>query len=269
MRLSKRLRRVGPVQSTLAWLAAQYIRLLFLTTQWTVVCPPETEKCLAKGRPFIACFWHGRMIMMRAALPRGTTMHVLISEHRDGQLISRALADLGVATVSASSRRGGAAALRSMSGLLDRGESVGITPDGPRGPRMRAKPGAIKAAQLSGVPVLPVSGAVGRRRILGSWDSFCLALPFSRGVIQWGDPIEVPRQADDAELERLRLRLEDRLNHLTTEADKRFGQPEILPAAETPARTGLAATGPVPVNSDPADPDPADSEENRARHASA
>jgi hypothetical protein len=139
---------------------------------------------------------------------------------------------------------------------------------------MRAKPGAIKAAQLSGVPVLPVSGAVGRRRILGSWDSFCLALPFSRGVIQWGDPIEVPRQADDAELERLRLRLEDRLNHLTTEADKRFGQPEILPAAETPARTGLAATGPVPVNSDPADPDPADpdpadSEENRARHASA
>ena len=83
MRLSKRLRRAAPVQSILAWLTAQYIRLLFLTTQWTVICPPETERCLAKGRPFIACFWHGRMIMMRAALPRGTTMHVLISEHSD------------------------------------------------------------------------------------------------------------------------------------------------------------------------------------------
>jgi hypothetical protein len=139
---------------------------------------------------------------------------------------------------------------------------------------MRAKPGAIKAAQLSGVPVLPVSGAVGRRRILGSWDSFCLALPFSRGVIQWGDPIEVPRQADDAELERLRLRLEDRLNHLTNEADRRFGQSEILPAAETPARTGSAATGPVPVTSNPADSASADSasadsDEDRARHARA
>ncbi len=264
MRPSKRLLRSRPVQSTLAWLVAQYIRLLFLTTQWTVVCPPETQRCLAKGRPFIACFWHGRMIMMRAALPRGITMHVLISEHRDGQLISRALAYLGVATVAASSRRGGAAALRSMSGLLDRGESVGITPDGPRGPRMRAKPGAIKAAQLSGVPVLPVSGAVGRRRILRSWDSFCLALPFSRGVIQWGEPIEVPRQADDAELERLRLRLEDDLNQLTAEADQRFGQTTIAPAAVTPA-----AAGPAPADSPPADSPPADSGKDRARHARA
>ena len=249
MSTGKRLLHSEPVQSVLAWLAAQYIRLLFLTTQWTVVCPPETERCLAKGRPFIACFWHGRMIMMRAALPRGITMHVLISEHRDGQLISRALADLGVATVGASSRRGGASALRGMCRLLAQGENVGITPDGPRGPRMRAKGGAIKVAQLSGIPILPVSGAVGRRRILGSWDSFCLALPFSRGIIQWGEPIEVPRHADDAELERLRRLLEDHLNRLTAEADRRFGQPAIAPAAETPA--------------------PADSSEDRARHARA
>ncbi len=238
MSAGKRLLRSEPVQSALAWLAAQYIRLLFLTTQWTVVCPPETAQCLAHGRPFIACFWHGRMIMMRAALPRGTTMHVLISEHRDGQLISRALADLGVATVSASSRRGGAAALRAMCRLLGRGENIGITPDGPRGPRMRAKAGAIKTAQLSGVPILPVSGAVGRRRILASWDSFCLALPFSRGIIQWGEPIQVPRDSDAAEAERLRLLLEDRLNNLTAEADRRFGQAAITPAAETPAAAG-------------------------------
>jgi lysophospholipid acyltransferase (LPLAT)-like uncharacterized protein len=204
------------------------------------------------------------MIMMRAALPRGITMHVLISEHRDGQLISRALTSLGVATVVASSRDGGAAALRSMHRLLAGGESVGITPDGPRGPRMRAKPGAIKAAQLSGVPILPVSGAVGRRRILGTWDSFCLALPFSRGVIQWGEPIEVPRHADDAELERLRLRLEDHLNRLTAEADRRFGQAAIAPAAEAPA-----ATGPAPADSGPADSGPADSGKDRARHARA
>jgi lysophospholipid acyltransferase (LPLAT)-like uncharacterized protein len=249
MKPTKRLLRSGPVQSVLAWLSAQYIRLLFLTTQWTVICPPETERCLAKAQPFIACFWHGRMIMMRAALPRGITMHVLISEHRDGQLISRALADLGVATVAASSRRGGAAALRSMYRLLARGENVGITPDGPRGPRMRAKAGAIKAAQLSGAPILPVSGAVGRRRILRSWDRFCLALPFSRGVIQWGQPIQVPRDADVDQVERLRRLLEERLNGLTAEADRRFGQAEIAPGAEIPV--------------------PSDSGGDRARHARA
>jgi lysophospholipid acyltransferase (LPLAT)-like uncharacterized protein len=250
----KRLFRSGPVQSILAWLAAQYIRLLLLTTQWTVICPPETERCLAKGQPFIACFWHGRLIMMRAALPRGITMHVLISEHRDGQLISRALADLGVATVGASSRRGGASALRSLCRLLARGENVGITPDGPRGPRMRAKAGAIKAAQLSGIPILPVSGAVGRRRILGSWDSFCVALPFSRGVIQWGEPIRVPRDAGKAETERLRLLLEERLNGLTADADRRFGQTAIVPAPEATPE---------------ADPEAADRDEDRTRHARA
>ncbi len=258
MSAGKRLLRSEPVQSALAWLAAQYIRLLFLTTKWTVVCPPETARCLANGRPFIACFWHGRMIMMRAALPRGITMHVLISEHRDGQLISRALADLGVATLSASSRRGGAAALRAMCRLLGQGKNIGITPDGPRGPRMRAKAGAIKTAQLSGVPILPVSGAVGRRRILASWDSFCLALPFSRGVIQWGEPIQVPRDADKTETERLRLLLEDRLNSLTAEADRRFGQAEIAPAA-APDAMGPAETGTGPTDRD----------EDRARHARA
>lgn len=254
MNAGKRLLRSEPVRSALAWLAAQYIRLLFLTTQWTVVCPPETAQCLANGRPFIACFWHGRMIMMRAALPRGTTMHVLISEHRDGQLIARALADLGVATVGASSRGGGGAALRSMCRLLARGENIGITPDGPRGPRMRAKAGAIKAAQLSGFPILPVSGAVGRRRILGSWDSFCLALPFSRGVIQWGEPIEIPRDAGKDAAERLRLQLEERLNGLTAEADRRFGQATIAPDTETPVPGGSAPAGPG---------------EDRARHARA
>ena len=95
---------------------------------------------------------------------------------------------------------------------------------------MRAKAGAIKAAQLSGAPILAVTGAVSRRWLLGSWDRFCLALPFSQGVILWSKPITVPREADDVELERLRLLLEDRLNTLTAEADRRCGQAAVEPA---------------------------------------
>lgn len=228
------------VQSTLAWLIACYIRLLYLTTRWQIDCPPATKQVLDRGQPVVGCFWHGRMIMMRAALPRGMTIHIMISEHRDGQLISRAVANLGVLTVSASSKRGGASALRATQRLLTTGKSVAITPDGPRGPRMRAKMGAIKAAQLSGAPILPISGTVSRRRILSSWDRFCLALPFSRGLILWGEPIEVPRHATSEELESLRRLLEDRLNALTAEADRRLGQAAIEPAAveaETGGRT--------------------------------
>ncbi len=232
MSLGKRLLRSEPGQSTFAWLAASYIRLLYRTTQWTVVRPPSTERLLACGRPYIACFWHGRLLLMRGAQPSGANFHVLISEHPDGVLISRAVAALGTKTVAGSSKRGGVAALRSLQRLLARGESVAITPDGPRGPRMRAKAGAIKAAQLSGVPILPVSGAIARRRVLDTWDRFCLAPPLGRGVILWGEPIEVPRAADETEIERLRLMLEDRLNDLTAEADRRFGQAAIEPATD-------------------------------------
>ncbi|MFQ5775326.1 MAG: lysophospholipid acyltransferase family protein [Kiloniellaceae bacterium] len=231
MNLAKRALKSEAVQAPLTRLVSAYLRVVYMTTQWTVVRPPAIQDLQAKDRPFIACFWHGRLVIMRAALPRGATIHMLISEHRDGVLISRAVAHLGVHTVTASSKRGGLVALRSIQRLLAEGRSVGITPDGPRGPRMRAKPGAIKAAQLSGAPILPVSGAVSRRRVLRSWDRFCLALPFSRGVIFWGEPIEVPREADEADLERLRSLLEERLNALTAEADRHFGQPLIEPAA--------------------------------------
>ncbi len=235
MRPLKRLLRSEPFQAALAWLAAGYYRLVYRTTQWTVVCPPASERLLASGHAFVGCFWHGRMLVIRAAIPRDTTMHMLVSGHRDGMLIARAVANLRVRTVAGSSKRGGISAMRGMQRLLAEGERVAITPDGPRGPRMRAKPGAIKAAQLAGVPLVPASAAVSRRYVLRTWDRFCLALPFSRGVVLWGEPIEVPAEADEAELERLRLLLEARLNELTTEADRRFGQPLIEPAAERPA----------------------------------
>ncbi len=219
-----------PAQTLLVRLAAIYLHLVYRTISWVTVQPPLTRGLIAKGHPYIACFWHGRMVMMRAAMPRGATIHILISQHRDGVLISRAAAQLGVRTVTGSSKSGGAVALRNMQRLLSEGQCVAVTPDGPRGPRMRAKMGAIKAAQISGAAILPLSGSVSRRRILGSWDRFCLALPFARGVIFWGEPIYVPAEAGPAELERLRILLEQRLNSLTAEADRHFGQPEILPA---------------------------------------
>ncbi len=232
MTLSKRILKSRTVQALLVWLAAMYLHLVYRTTKWVTVQPPTTRDLIAKEFPFIACFWHGRMVMMRAAMPRGATIHILISQHRDGVLISRAAAQLGVRTVTGSSKSGGAVALRTMQRLLAEGQCVAVTPDGPRGPRMHAKMGAIKAAQISGAAILPLSGAVSRRRIMGSWDRFCLALPFARGVIFWGEPIYVPAEADSAELERLRKFLEQRLNTLTMEADRHFGQPETLPAVE-------------------------------------
>jgi lysophospholipid acyltransferase (LPLAT)-like uncharacterized protein len=227
----KRILKSKPMQFVLAWAASLYLRLVFWTVRWEIVAPASTQRLLAEPGPLIACFWHGRMMMMRAGMPRQYPIHILISEHRDGLLISRALRSLDVHTVSRARRRGGQTALRAMLRLLADGGRIGITPDGPRGPRMRAKAGAIKTAQLSGVPLIPASGAVNRRLLLGSWDRFCLAFPFSRGIILAGEPIDVPREASAVELEKLRKLLEDRLNALTAEADRHFGQPTVEPAA--------------------------------------
>ncbi len=231
MSLSKRLLRATPVRLALAGAASLYMRLVLLTARWERVMPAATQRLVDERLPLICCFWHGRLMMMPLALPRRTTIHVLISAHRDGLLIARAVRGLGIHTVASRRRPGGQSALRSMLRLLSEGRWVGITPDGPRGPRMRAKAGAIKAAQLSGAPLVPASGAASRRRLLHTWDRFCVALPFARYTILIGEPIHVPREASEAELERLRLHLEAQLNALTAEADRRFGQPTVEPAA--------------------------------------
>jgi len=228
--LTKRILRSQPVQTGLAHAAGLYLRLVHATTRWTIECPPATRALVDNRQPFIACFWHGRLGIMRGGLPPGMHLYVLISGHRDGRLIARAVARLGVTPVHGSSRRNGTAAVLAIVQLLRRGEVVGITPDGPRGPRMRAKPGAIKAAQLAGVPLVPITAALSRQRILGTWDRFCLGLPFGRGLVVWGEPIVVPRRADAASLEAIRRDLEERLNALTTAADRRFGHAEVAPA---------------------------------------
>jgi lysophospholipid acyltransferase (LPLAT)-like uncharacterized protein len=128
---------------------------------------------------------------------------------------------------------------------LKRGEYMGITPDGPRGPRMRAAPGATAAARLSGAVLLPVSYSAARRRVLNSWDRFVVPLPFSRGIIRLGTAIEVPRDADEAQLEATRHRLESELISLTTALDTELGVDPVDPAPEISAADShdLAAKG--------------------------
>ncbi|MEQ8936955.1 MAG: hypothetical protein RIE56_14285, partial [Amphiplicatus sp.] len=91
--------------------------------------------------------------------------------------------------------------------------------------------GIVTIARLAGAPVIPVSFGAARRRVLNTWDRFVLALPFSRGVIVWGDPVSVPRDADEYGLEEARRRIEDAINAVTDEADILCGCAPVEPAA--------------------------------------
>lgn len=231
MGLVKRLGRSAGLRDTLCWLTAQYIRLVFLTGRWEVVGGEIPARLWDAGQPFILAFWHGRLLMMPEIWRRDVPIHMLISQHRDGELIARTVGHFGIRWLAGSTSRGGMAALRAMVKLLKGGQCVGITPDGPRGPRMRASAGIVGAARLSGCPVIPATFAAARRRALGSWDRFVVALPFSRGVFLWGQPIAVPADADAAALEGYRLRIEAAMNALCAEADRRMGCAPVEPAA--------------------------------------
>ena len=241
----RRLLKSQAARDALPWIVARFIRLARLTTRFSERGREVPDAYWRAGKPFILTFWHGRMMLMAPVWPAGTPMHMLISHHRDGEYIARAMGMLGIGTVRGSSNNGGTAALRRMLKAMEAGDCVGITPDGPAGPRMRASSGIIAAARLGGVPIIPVTFSVARCRILGSWDRFMLAWPFTRGVYLWGQPIHVPRDADPAAQEAARLAVENALNAITAEADRLMGVPAVAPdpapeALPAPSLAGVA-----------------------------
>jgi lysophospholipid acyltransferase (LPLAT)-like uncharacterized protein len=217
------------VQAVLARLISWLLRFIHGASRWTIVGGEHLEELRQKRAGFIAGFWHGRIMMMRFLWREATPFHILISPHRVGRLIAQAIAHLGVGAVAGSTTRGGAQGLRDVVKRLRAGDPIGITPDGPRGPRMRAKPGIAAAAALAQCPVLPVAYGVRRRRIARSWDSMLIPFPFNSGVYVIGAPIH---PAPGEEIEALRLRIEAAMNAVTAEADRLCAAPAILPAPE-------------------------------------
>ncbi len=250
MALGKRVARSRLGRAVLIWLFVRFVRLVFATNRWQTVGREDADAMLGVGQPFIAAFWHGRLMMAPHCWQAEATIHVIISRHRDGENIARAVRHLGVAAIRGSTTRGGTAAIRSSLRLLKKGGYLGITPDGPRGPRMRAQPGIIALARLSGAPIVPITFAVSRRKVANSWDRFVIALPFGRGVVLWGPPFYVAADADKAALEEARQTLEERLNALTAEADRMVGTEPVEPAGEAARakgeRSGAAAAAARP-----------------------
>ncbi len=172
------------------------------------------------GENIIACFWHGRLLAMPFAY-RGNRVKVLISRHTDGELIARVISYFGIGAVRGSAGKEGAfSSFREMIAELAAGTNIGITPDGPKGPRHRVKQGIIELARISGRPIVPVTYAASKKKVFKSWDGFVLPYPFSTILYVWGDPIYVPRSARGEALERERLNLERSMVALTEAADR-------------------------------------------------
>ena len=200
------------------------LRLLALTIRKEIRHAERPEECWSRRQYFIAAFWHQRLLMM-PFLPRQGRVGMMISRHRDGEFIARAVKWLGIDSVRGSTTRGGAQALRGMARFYESGGNLAITPDGPQGPRHRVQRGVVELARLTSAPILPVAYAASRKKVFNSWDHFILPLPFSRVVYIWGEPIFIPRDLSEEELEEKRLLVEERLRGITAEADASFTAP--------------------------------------------
>jgi len=231
MKFHKKILKTAAARAILCWVGATYIRLVHATSRWSVTGGDIPARLWAKNTPFIVVFWHGRMLMTPYAWKRDHAIAILHSAHGDGALIGQLSAHFDGRTIVGSSSRGGARAVREVVSSLQAGVCCAITPDGPRGPRMVAQSGVVTIARLAGVPVVPLAYGSSRGRLLGSWDRFLVALPFSRGVFVWGEPIEIAADADRQEQRVALAKIETSLNDLTQEADRLTGRVPVEPAA--------------------------------------
>ena len=164
------------------------------------------------NQPVIFCLWHNRLaISMLVHRRHPRKLAALVSASKDGALLAAVLGRFGVEQVRGSSSRRGPQALLELTSHARRGYDLAITPDGPRGPRYTVQNGVIALAQLTGLPIIPVTCNTRRKLCLKSWDRFQIPFPFSHCELILDEPIHVPREADGAEREERRRKLETSL----------------------------------------------------------
>jgi len=171
------------------------------------------------GRPVIFTLWHGRLLPL-SYYHRTWNLVTLISASADGEYIARLVRRWGYEVVRGSSSRGGGPALRQLIRRVRSGRSIAVTPDGPRGPRERLKPGVLTAAQLTGCALLPVGAGASRTWWIEGWDRFMVPQPFSRVHIVYGEPIPVARSADSEQLRTIATRVESEMTRITARAEQ-------------------------------------------------
>lgn len=189
--------RSGPLHSILPFLAWLYIKFTGAATRIRISGRPE-------GAGFIYALWHSHLAFILYA-HRGMGISALVSKSSDGEYIARILRRFGYNTVRGSTSRGAFQSLKELIELASAGSPVGITPDGPRGPKGKVQQGVIYLAQKTGMKILPLGVGLSNKFTFNSWDNFELPLPFGKAALVYGTPISVGEadsiQAKSAELE--------------------------------------------------------------------
>lgn len=231
--LTKPLTKSALGHKVLGWLIGSYIRFVFMTTRWTYIGREECKNFCQRNKTGVVLQWHNRIALVGFSWDvKNHPISVLVSGHTDGQFVGSTMANIGMNPIAGSSSKGGAKALLQCMRVMRDGQFLGMTPDGPRGPRMRMKDSPALIVQKTGAPISVLTYSVKRRKVLGSWDRFILPLPFNKGVFIWREVNAIGKDASTEELAAYSDYLENALTAVTNEADALMGHEPIEPAGK-------------------------------------
>jgi lysophospholipid acyltransferase (LPLAT)-like uncharacterized protein len=203
------------------WAGSHTYRLLYYTFRVRVEGLEQAVPCILN--PHIGASWHSRTLSMPWLVTRLPSYGFMVSQSKDGRMVSYMLKGLGqIPIVGSSSRRGLVAALEARKLILDGGR-LGMAPDGPRGPSREVQSGVVSIAIETGVPVLPIAVSAKDAWWARSWDRFLFPKPFTQLLYIIGNPLfPPPRGAGDEEREAFARVIGEELDRITEEADRRF-----------------------------------------------
>lgn len=231
-RLLRNTLRSSWFQRAVGFLAAEWLRFVWLTNRFTLE-PPDVYARVEPRMPGIFAFWHGQHFLTPFIKSKDSYQaKVLISLHRDGEFNAVAAERLGIGTIRGSGdhgssfhRKGGVGAFKEMVRALQENYNVALTADVPKRSRV-AGLGIIMLARETGRPIMPFAMATSRYIQLKNWDRTTINLPFGRGALVGIEEINVPPDADAATMEEYRQKLEAVLNECTRRAYEMVGRPE-------------------------------------------
>lgn len=207
-------------------LAAWLIYILVRAIGATLRIEAEGEEHLNDPGGKIVAGWHGRSFLAPLRW-RNLGWYVLVSNSSDGEIMSRLFQKFGFKTLRGSTGRGGARAAVECARILREGGTLLYSPDGPRGPSHVIGEGTIWLAQKGRAKIIPAGAAASRRKLLKNWDRYQVPMPFAKGVLTLGEPVEVPEKMSDEEFEQVRLQAEQALDDAEASAESIAGHPAV------------------------------------------
>ena len=212
-------------QLLISFLGSTYVLFVYKTSTINLKNRKNIESLFKKNESFIYAFWHDQLLMCPLTWQSELEIKVLISKHRDGDIIAKLISKLGFKAIRGSTHKsgktknkGGLLSARQMIKSLKRGVSIGISPDGPKGPRHKVSEGILSISRLSNSPIVPVGIGFKKKWVLSTWDKFIIPKPFNQITIIWGEPL--PAIKNEKSTNRIKNKLESTMYSLTKRANK-------------------------------------------------